>query len=173
MSDGYRAVCRLTLDGTDIAGHNDFTTLGGEDVSDSFEIHELDWGFERNVTGAARLSGQTSLRRVRFVKRIDAATPLISQGLDQGATAEAVFKIFDNGPDGADRLLYTITVSQGRLTGQALRHRTNPERARTEHEHAITHGTQEEVFLAFTTMAQAHSDPATESEISWGGGARG
>ena len=72
-------MCKRTLGGTDIAGHNDFTTLGGEAVTDAFEIHELDWGFDRNVSGAAAFRGQTSFRRVRFVTWIDAATPIIFQ----------------------------------------------------------------------------------------------
>jgi len=175
MSEGYRAVCKLTLNGTDIEGHNDFTTLGGEDVSDSFQIHELDWGFESNVSGAAQLAGQTAFRRLRFVKRIDQATPLISQGLAQGQTTEAVCKLFRTSEaDGKDRLICTITVTGGRLTGQFVSHRTSIAQRGSGSEQAITHGTQEEVFIAFTTIATAYTgDTSTESEISWTTGGYG
>ena len=108
----------FTLAGTALAGDVTMSTIGGVDVSaDHIEIYEVKFGTRVGTEGQAhRASSHRRILPVRIMKRMDATTPTLYQGLKQNQRLDGDIKIFDNDPDsGETRHRFTVRLTQARI----------------------------------------------------------
>lgn len=104
----------LKLNGAEIQGESSQSSLGREN---SIEILSWSWGAEAPLRSGG-IVGRALMGEVKYVQRIDKATPLLFKGFVNNEIAEGVFKFFRPNPtgDGTTEQFFTFEGKQGRIT---------------------------------------------------------
>lgn len=107
----------LKLNGTDIHGESDVSSLGREDAIQGEYFQSKVFQVLSSSTGLP--SGQRRYEPIVIRKRVDKSSPLLLKGLVQNEVADAVFKFYRPNPtgDGTTEQYYTIEIKQGRIIG--------------------------------------------------------
>jgi len=151
------AALYLKANGADIKGESTQTSLGREGSIEVLEYEQAVDTAREASTGMA--TGRRTYQPVKFVKRIDKATPLIAKALTLNQKIDGVFKFFRPAPsgDGTTQQFFTVEIKDGRVAHQK---QFLPE---TEHEHPL-----EEVSFTFHTIKWTFTDGGVEHEDVWG-----
>lgn len=106
------AYAELTIDGTPLDGYSSVIVMGGTDVSNNLECFAVNW--ESYLDDAARVMHTP----IKIIKRIDKATPLLVQALDQNQTVAGTIRFFSNDPNsGAVIHLFSLIITGGKIAG--------------------------------------------------------
>ena len=155
-SASNRAFAKISIGGETIQGFSSQTTLGGVDLADYIELKSFEYEMLRPGD-----RGDLSVSPFKIRKYVDAATPLLAQALARGQTVEVELKVFDEGPDGSDRVLATFKLSGARLAAVRVWNAPVPGSGRE---------LCEEVQIGYSTLTITHEPaPVTETEIDASG----
>jgi type VI secretion system secreted protein Hcp len=149
------AYLELELNGSDVIGESQVTAIGGIDVAGHLEC--IGFNHEMFLAGAARPTHGP----VKFIKRVDAASPLLYLGWGNNQPGEATFRFFrKNSDDGTTEHYFTIRLEQVRIAG--IRHwfpnTTDPVGAELPQ--------MEEISLTYSNITVTHEIANTEATLN-------
>ncbi|MDA0798015.1 MAG: type VI secretion system tube protein Hcp [Chloroflexi bacterium] len=148
-----RYMIRVTANGTTLSGYNSITSAGPLDSAFFMDVISYSQSGSRAVTGGSA-SGSVAMSPLIFTKRVDSATPLISEALTRGQTVEVTLVGYQRSTESGN---YLPTVSYDLSTGliSAQRISTDP-----------TYGHMETVAYTFGNMTLTWSG-STQTETQW------
>lgn len=151
----------LKANGADIQGQSSQTSLGRENSIECvvFEASVI----TAREKGSGMATGRRQYNPIVIRKRIDKASPLLSNALVRNEVIEGVFKFFRPNPvgDGTTQHFFTVEIAEGRVGSQKYWVPNTIEPAST-HEPP-----QEEVTFVFNRITWTYEDGGVTATDSW------
>lgn len=107
----------LKANGTDLNGESSQVSLGRENSIEC--VYFEDSVRTAREKGSGMATGRRTYEPLKFLKRIDKASPLLAKALCQNENVEGTFKFFRPNPngDGTTQQFFTIDIAEGRIAG--------------------------------------------------------